>query len=165
MSDREINGSQYAPSILGNARRIEWEGDFPEDLRAIVEPVFVGLENIIPTWCQTVVFRNAPSLDSTLQIELSLRNRWALIRVGPDWLSSTGVERQNSMIHELCHALIEPYQWTVGRVVDAYGPEDDSPGKKVLDQILSDGVEQAVEDMARAMQKLLHISPPLPALP
>jgi hypothetical protein len=60
------------------------------------------------------------------------------------------------MIHEMCHALLEPYQWNAARAVDAYGPEEGSPGRKLLDQIMSDGMEQAVEDMARAFQKLLH---------
>jgi hypothetical protein len=153
---REINGSEYAPSILGNARRIEWEGDFPSDLRAIVEPVFAPLEAVIPTWLQTVYLRYVADLDSTLTIELSIRNRWGLIRIGSMWFLLTEVERENSLIHELCHALLEPFNWNTRRALEAYGPEEDSPGRKLLDQSISDGMEQAVEDMARAMQKLLH---------
>jgi hypothetical protein len=82
---------------VGEARRVEWEGDFPADLRRIVEEVFQPVEFMLPTWCQTVVLRHAPSLDSTLQIELSIRNRWALVKVGPDWFSGPYAERENRL--------------------------------------------------------------------
>jgi uncharacterized protein YggT (Ycf19 family) len=153
---REVNGSECPASVLGDFRRIEWEGDFPADLRSIVEPVFAPLETILPTWCQSVVLRYVSDLDATLKIELSIRNRWALIRVGPSWFQTTGAEREGAMIHEICHALIEPFQWNAARAIEAYGPEDGSPARVFTDQLISDGMEQAVEDMARAMQKLLH---------
>lgn len=156
MSTREINGSEYAASVLGSARRIEWEGDFPTDLRALVEPVFAPLEIVLPTWCQSVVLRFVPSQDSTLKIEMSIRNRWAVIRVGPDWFTHPAAEREDTMIHEMCHALIEPFNWNVSRALDAYAPEDGSPARRLLNQSVSDGLEQAVEDMARAFQKVIH---------
>jgi len=152
----EVNGSDYALSILGPARHVEWEGDFPADLRAIVEPVFAPLEVLLPTWCQTVILRHSPFLDSTLKIEISVRNRWALIMVGPDWFSHPAAQRENSFIHELCHVLVEPYQWTVARALDAHGPEENSAAHRLLQQVLSDGLEQAVEDMARAFYRVLH---------
>lgn len=154
----EINGSDYAQSILGNARRIEWEGDFPADLRHIVEPMAAPLEIILPTWCQTVVFRNTPNLESTLQVEMSIRNRWALVRVGPNWFAVPEIERQNALIHEFCHVLIEPFNWTSSRALDAYGPDSGTAGRTLLDQVVRDGLEQAVEDMARAFQKVLRAS-------
>lgn len=155
MNRREVNGSEYALSVLGSARRIEWEGDFPADLRAIVEPVFTPLEVILPTWCQTVVLRYASQEESTLKIELSIRNRWALIRICPGWFVHPEVERQDAMIHELCHALIEPFNWNAARALEAYAPKDGA-GLAFLNQMTGDGLEQAVEDMARAFQKLLR---------
>lgn len=152
---REVNGSEYALSVLGPARRIEWEGDFPADLRAIVEPVFTPLEILLPTWCQTFVLRFCPSLDSTLQIEISVRNRWALLRVGPSWLSHPEIERRNSMLHEICHTLFEPFQWNTARALDAYGPKEGTPEYVFLQQMLKDGMEQTVEDTARAILRLL----------
>jgi hypothetical protein len=154
----EVNGSQYAPSVLGEARRIEWEGDFPVDLRDIVEPVFAPLEMVLPTWCQTVVFRYSPGDDNTLKIEMSIRNRWAFIRICPSWFAHSAVEREGSMIHEMCHALIEPFSWNVSRALEAYGPDEGSPGRRLLNQAVSDGLEQAVEDMARAFHKLIRRS-------
>lgn len=152
----EVNGSEYALSVLGPARRIEWEGDFPRDLRAIVEPVFAPLEVIIPTWCQTVSLRHTPSMDKTLRVQMSLRNRWIVIEVGPNWLAHSALDRESSMIHEICHVLIESFQWPAARALDAYGPASDTPAKAHLEQVLSDGLEQTVEDMARAFQKLLR---------
>lgn len=153
----EINGSTYALSVLGPARRIEWEGDFPADLRAIVEPVFTPLETLLPTWCQNFSFRHSPSIDKTLQVQISVRNRWAVMEIGPSWLAHTAADRENSMIHEICHVLFEPFQWNAARALDAYAPEG-GPGRQLLNQIISDGMEQAVEDIARSYQKLLHRS-------
>ena len=155
----EINGSEYAASIYGDARRIEWEGDFPADLRAIVEPVMMPLEIVLPMWCQTLIVRNAPTLEHTVTVECSIRNRWALVRVGPGWFSNTAAEREDSLIHEFSHALIEPFHWTTARALDAYGPEAGTPGRALLNQVVSDGLEQAVEDIARAFQKALRAAP------
>lgn len=155
MNAREVNGSEYSLSILGPARRIEWEGDFPADLRAIVEPLFTPLEVLLPTWCQTVVLRYVPHDTSTLKIELSIRNRWALIRICPSWFTESAVERQDAFIHEMCHALLEPFQWSVTRALNDYGPPADEPGHAYLHQSIDDALEQAVEDTARAFQKLL----------
>lgn len=150
---REVNGSEYAPSILGAARRIEWEGDFPADLRAIVEPVFAPLEKLLPTWCQTVVLRNVPNLDSTLKVEISLRNRWVLVRVGPSWYAVSVIERQNSMMHELVHALLEPLNWAMKRILEAQ--ELEGVGHALAERTLEDGLEQAVEDTARSFLRAL----------
>jgi hypothetical protein len=152
---REVNGSEYALSVLGPARRIEWEGDFPADLRALVEPVFVPLEALLPTWCQTFVLRNIPTLEKTLQIEISVRNRWAMLRVGPSWFAVTAEERRNSIVHEIYHVLFEPFQWNAARALDAYGPAEGSAERNFLNQMLTDGMEQAVEDMARSILRLL----------
>ena len=155
MSQREVNGSQYALSVLGPARRIEWEGDFPADLRTIVEPYFVPLEGLLPTWCQHVCLRYSAHETSTLKIELSIRNRWALLRICPGWLNAPAAERQDALIHEICHALIEPFNWNVTRTLDAHAPPEGSAGRNIIDNVVNDGLEQAVEDMARAFQKLL----------
>jgi hypothetical protein len=157
---REVNGSEYALSVLGPARRIEWEGDFPADLRAIVEPIFAPLEILVPTWCQTLIFRYVPSQDNALKISVSIRNRWGLISVGPDWFSHPAPEREDALIHEFCHALIEPFHWTAARALEAHGPEAGTSARTLLDQVLSDGLEQAVEDMARAFQKALRVNLP-----
>jgi hypothetical protein len=157
---REVNGSEYALSVLGPARRIEWEGDFPADLRAIVEPVFAPLEILVPTWCQTLIFRYTPNLDSTLQCELSVRNRWMLFRVGPGWFAHPAAEREDAVIHEFCHALIEPFHWAVSRLIEAHGPADNTPARSFVDLTTRDGLEQAVEDMARAFQKALRVNLP-----
>lgn len=154
----DVNGAQHIPSMYGDARRIEWEGDFPTDLRAIVEPVFTPLEPLIPTWCQTVIFRYSPNEDSTLKIELSIRNRWALLRICAPWFACSAVEREGSMIHEWCHALVEPLNWNAARALDAYGPEEGTQGHRFADQMFRDGLEQAVEDMARAFHKVLRAS-------
>jgi hypothetical protein len=157
---REINGSEYALSVLGPARRIEWEGDFPSDLRELVEPVFTPLEVLVPTWCQTVHFRYVHHQDATLKVEISVRNRWAFLMVGASWLTCTDIERQGSMIHEIVHMLFEPYQWNTARALDAYGPKEGTPDYMLLQQSVNDGLEQAVEDTARALQKLLHAAYP-----
>jgi hypothetical protein len=152
----EVNGSAYAPSLYGDARRIEWEGDFPADLRAIVEPVLAPLERVLPMWCQTLVLRHSPNLESTLQVEISIRNRWVLVRVGPGWFAHPHAEREGSMIHEFCHVLIEPFNWAARRALDAYAPAEGQPARSHVDNTVSDGLEQAVEDMARALQKALR---------
>jgi hypothetical protein len=150
---REVNGSEYALSVLGPARRIEWEGDFPADLRAIVEPVFAPLEILMPTWCQTVVLRNTPDLDSTLKVEISIRTRWILIRVGPTWFSVSAIERRNSMLHEIVHVLLEPLNWAMKRIVEAQ--ELESVAGRLAERTQEDGLEQTVEDTARAILRLL----------
>lgn len=150
---REVNGSEYALSVLGPARRIEWEGDFPADLRAIVEPVFTPLEVLLPTWCQTVVLRNTPDLDSTLKVEISLRNRWVLVRVGPSWYAVSAIERLNSIMHEIMHVLIEPLSWAMKRILEAQ--ELEGASRALAERTLEDGLEQAVEDTARAIMRLL----------
>ena len=134
--------------------QIEWV-DFPEDLKAIF---FKHLERwwpMLPTWVQEVLIEYKPTLDATLQTELSYRARWMVLRVPGNFFDCSEEERANTIRHELIHANLEPMVSVCNRIIEDL-TEDKSVRRELIDSIYTDGMEAAVEDMARSIGRLME---------
>lgn len=127
-----------------------WEPDFPADVRAIVEPVLTDCLWLVPTWCQEFIVRYAPHVDARMQTEVSHRNRWAILMVTGQWLNEPADERTTTLTHELAHLVLEPFAVAANRVKDRLS--GDAQG--LADDMLRDGLECAVEDLARCLTRL-----------
>jgi hypothetical protein len=84
-----------------------WEPDFPADLRVIVEPILLRWLPLLPTWCQEFRVRYRGDNENTAQVNVSHRNRWAILTITGNWLDEPESEREESLIHELVHVALE----------------------------------------------------------
>lgn len=132
-----------------------WEPDFPADVRAIVEPILARWLLLLPTWCQEFRVRYRGDLDNTAMVEISHRNRWALLTVSGNWLDEPESEREEAIIHELLHVALEPLWVAASRLIEDVTPEG-SPLRALGQSMASDGLEMSVDDLARAIQRLLQ---------
>lgn len=135
---------------------IQWEPDFPDDLRGIVEPHLQRWLALIPTWCQEFIVRYDPHQDSRMAAKVNYRNRWAILIVTGQWFDSPVAEREVCLIHELLHIATEPLSSVVTRIIDDT-LEEGTPLRELSDSMFTDGLEASVEDMARGIIRAANV--------
>lgn len=131
-----------------------WESDFPADVRAIVEPYLARWLPLLPTWCQEFRVRYRGGESNTLKVDVSHRNRWAVLTVSGNWLDEPDSEREEAIIHELIHVALEPFCVATRRIVEDLTQEG-TPLRSLADSMGTDGLECSVDDLARSIQRLV----------
>lgn len=130
-----------------------WEEDFPPDVRAIVEPALTPWLPLLPTWLQDFRVRYRGSNENTCQVEISHRNRWAILVIPGNWLEEHPAAREQALIHELAHVVLEPL-WSVTRRFVDDTTEEGTPLRELAVSVLTDGLECSVDDLARSLQRM-----------
>lgn len=130
-----------------------WEPDFPVDIRAIVEPYLLRWIPLLPTWCQELRVRYRGEIGAVAQVDISHRNRWALLIIGGNWLDEPEEEREEAIIHELIHVALEPLSTAASELVETLA-DDGTPLRRLAETQLRNGVECSVDDLARSIQRL-----------
>ncbi len=133
---------------------IRWESDIPSDVREIIEPVLSRWENLIPTWCQDFNVRYDHQTQAMGRAIINYRSRWAVLVLTGEWVGSPALDRENAVIHELVHINLEPLTCPVGRIIEDV-LEKDTPARELADSMFTDGMEAAVEDLARGLGRLI----------
>ena len=133
-----------------------WEPDFPEDVRAIAEPMLMRWLSLLPTWCQEFVVRYVGGEeDATLKIVINHRNRWALLKITGLWLGNPEADREKAIVHELIHVGLEPLHKAADRIVEQYA-EEGSSAHNLASVMLRDGLECSTDDLARSIVRLME---------
>lgn len=131
-----------------------WDAEFPADVRAIVEPVLLRWLPLLPTWCQEFRVRYRGDNANTAQVNVSHRNRWAILTIAGNWLSEPRIEREEAIIHELIHVALEPCWSAASRFLEDV-TQDGTPLREFAHSALTDGLECSVDDLARSIQRLI----------
>lgn len=129
---------------------IRFEPDFPDDLRSSVAPLIEQWRSMIPTWCQEVVLRYDPQQEARMAARINYRNRWAVLIVTGQWFDQPEDERVASLLHELMHICMEPFTVAASRVIEDLTDEG-TPLRELAHTMYEDGMEAAVEDLARCV--------------
>lgn len=130
-----------------------WDPDVPADIRAIVEPYLTRWIGLLPTWCQRFEVRYDPHKQAAMAVHTNHRNRWAQLQVTGEWLAESDRERENAVIHELVHVALEPFVHAAGRILEDL-TEEGTPLRELGDSMFTDGMECAVEDLARGIRRV-----------
>lgn len=130
-----------------------WESDVPPEIRAAVEPLLQRWWVMVPGWCEEFTVKYSAKRDARMAVSVNYRNRWALLIVTGQWLQDAPEERENSLRHELVHILVEPLTAGVRRIIEDT-LEAGTPTMELCDSIFTDGMEAAVEDLARAFGRV-----------
>lgn len=132
----------------------QWEPDFPADVRSLVEPILARWLLLLPTWCQDLRVRYRGDNENTAMMEVSHRNRWALLTVTGNWLDEPADAREEALIHELIHVALEPAWSATSRIIEDLTTEESSL-QKLASSMAADGLEATVDDLARSIQRLV----------
>jgi len=132
---------------------IQWV-DVRDDVRAAIEPHLLRWWPLLPTWVQEFHVSFLPQENATLQAKISHRNRWFCLRVTGIFLDCSEEERANAVRHEFIHALLEPIINVSTRILDELLKE--GPYRELIDGLYTDGMEAAVEDLARGIGRLME---------
>lgn len=136
--------------------RIRWDGNVPKEVADALRPIVEFWQLLLPTWVQEarVVWIGAGDNGNILQAKINYKNRWAFIRVGTTFLMEPEDEREDAVLHELAHVIIEPLMVAVEVVVDSLMDDKNSPLHRLSRRTIQDAEEAAVEDMARCIRRL-----------
>lgn len=130
----------------------DWRNTPPE-VRQALEPMLKRWGALLPSWVQDVRVAYDGTRDATMSVTTNYRNRWILLLVTGNWMAEAQGERENALRHELAHVLLEPFDSVVERVLDTL-PED-TVTEQLARGMVEDGAEAAVEDIARALGRLM----------
>jgi hypothetical protein len=136
--------------------QVRWE-EVPTEIRVAVEPFLLAWLSMLPSWVEEVVVRyDDNDSENTISIKAHYPNRWAVMAIAGGYLSYPEDEREVAIIHELVHVIEEPYTLAVANLLDALLPkkDDDDPLYLLVRRTFKDGMEQTVEDLARAMVRM-----------
>ena len=135
--------------------RFYWEPDIPEDVCDIIRPFLDSWKELIPTWCQDFTIRYDHSAQVLARTIINYSTRWAVVVITPEWIAESEKTRENAVIHELIHLNLEPLQRATGQIIKDV-IEEETPIHKLATTMFEDGMESAVQDLAKGIERLLN---------
>ena len=133
---------------------ITWDGNLPPEVKAAIAPLLAKHRALLPPWLEDLSVRYDASRTDRMAAQIDYRNRWAVLIVTGEWLGD--YEREETFLHEVAHIIIEPFHAAVQRIVnDTLNPGGNkSPAYGLAQSVATDGLEAAVEDIARAFGRM-----------
>lgn len=136
---------------------MKFSGEWPEGIRALVEPVFRQGEWLIPSWYspeKVNIFYEAYRIpeNSMLTAKVEYAYKMACIWVYPSFLSEPPEQQLEAVYHEFFHLSVNPtFDLALDILERACG--EDSATYKILKAQAVVLLEQSVSDLACALRK------------
>lgn len=137
---------------------MKWDAGVPPEVRAAAEPHLTRWAGLLPTWCQEFRVRWGSEPGTSCQITCHYPNRWAVLKIGAEWLDQPPGAREVDLVHELLHVALEPMAAAMNRIVGDL-TEAGTPLRELAASITTDGLESSVEDLARILLRTLPSCP------
>ena len=128
----------------------QWSPLVPAEVRCAAEPHIERWSALVPGWVEDFRIEWQSNLQYICQVNLHYTNRWAVLRIGPSWLSESETEREACMVHELVHILMEPLADASTAIMEETCAEGSDAGRMAR-RSLTRGLEASTEDTARAI--------------
>lgn len=130
--------------------RVGFFGDWPPDLRAIVEPLMRELEWIVPNWCRRIYLKyeiegERKSWDASCSSAYEYRSATVYVHAG--FFLSLPEERRGILMHELLHIALKPLQEFAADALERIGGEGDGPLRDYLREQHRRAVESVTQDL------------------
>ena len=133
---------------------IVYRGDWPVDVKKTVGACLKPYVNLLPGWCRILYLRfESNNDDSTATIRVCYDNRWASVRISPDWLEELPDDRSRVLLHEIAHIHIQPMRTIF---VDATAGMDEQFRDFAWERF-KEAWEGAVEDLAWAFHSAVGL--------
>ena len=129
---------------------IVFRGNWPNDVRTIVEPHLSLYAPLVPGWCRILYVRfEAGDGETSATIVTSIEGRWATMRVQAAWMDEIPDDRARAIMHEIAHLYVEPMRTVFTDLVNK-GIEGDR-FKGFAWERWKEAWEGTVEDLAWAL--------------
>ena len=126
---------------------IVYRGDWPADVKKSVGFCLKPYVHLLPGWCRVLYLRFESNPEqSTATIRMCYENRWATMRISPDWLEELPEDRTRVLLHEIAHIHIQPMRTVF---VDAIAGMDEQFRDFAWERF-KEAWEGATEDLAWA---------------
>lgn len=133
---------------------IVWER-VPKEVKEAIAPHLKRWWPLLPTWVQDFRIQYDPTGDAGMEVTVNYCARWVLLKIPGLWLAEENEkERDTILCHEFCHIALEPVVSVTRRVIEDLSPEG-SQQRELVDSVYRDGMEAAVEDLARGLGRLI----------
>jgi hypothetical protein len=99
--------------------RFQFKGEFPAEVRPVVEAIILRYDYLLPSWCHhVVVFWKADERDGDIAwCSSKYEYKFASITICPLWLDGDAEERERAIEHELNHIPTMPLaDWIRGAI-------------------------------------------------
>jgi len=135
--------------------RVEWSEDLPREIRQVLEPYVMRYLDLLPSWCHTLEVRleTDPEIDSDVTMAANYRYRCTKMCVLPDYLLSSELAREQTIVHEFAHVLNAPLVDYIDATV-ALMKKKDPDTAEMLKALQESGEEAATEDMSMILWRL-----------
>ena len=124
--------------------------DVPSELREAFDPLLQRWLILLPGWCETLYVDFDDESKSLARTGTEHEYRRATITIGPGWLTSN--ERDNIILHELCHILNGPmvrqFNWFIKQHIE------DEKMRQQLEEEWRDRLEGCTSDMEFAFRRM-----------
>lgn len=125
---------------------MEYRGDWPPEIREVVEPHVDEFSRLVPPWMPDLIVRwQTQDGDEALQVMVNHVHRFMVVYVSPAWLNEGSEARRRAWAHEMIHAHLEPMWDYLKGLVRTYTPE---VGRAFLEEQGEDHIERAVTDLS-----------------
>lgn len=138
------------------ARELRWEGDWPDELKPVVEQLVKECSWLLPRWARWVHVYYQTSHDSVSAAEASVTleeaYRTVYIYIHAPLFDVDERDRRAAILHEITHALLAPISELSRRIIKHW-VTDEQMQKHLLAQHL-DAVEATTQDVAEKLETL-----------
>lgn len=88
---------------------LDWLPAMPTEVRTALAPLVERHIALVPTWCHVLLLDwDDTDRDALAKTTCRREYRWAKITVCPSWLRQDSTEREDTIVHELLHVVMEP---------------------------------------------------------
>lgn len=136
---------------------VKWEyaPEVPADVRAMVEPLLLKWEKLVPVWAQRILVRLTEENDAKLTITVREDQRDAILTIHPDWIIWP-IDREHAIKHELCHFYNSSLRWEATDCIkhlvgDAYP----TSGSRIAESRLVECIERVNNDLVALISRLV----------
>ena len=124
---------------------VHYSGDWPTDIKAIVESVLRPWVHLVPGWCRTIDVRfESEDGEDCASVRVNFEARWAVISIHPQWLEEDPEDRERILVHEIVHIHIHPMRSAFHDSIESL----DKPLKDFAWTRFKEAWEGATEDLA-----------------
>jgi hypothetical protein len=136
-------------------KRVQFDGDIPEDVRAIIAPYFPLMEVLAPQWCSRLWVRWEPDCETDSCRSCTLTRyeyRYGTVTLHGRWLAQLDADRKETLIHEVLHLYVAPLSGYVRHL--AYQLSEDEKLQAVTEEQCREYQESVTQDLTLLVMRL-----------
>lgn len=128
----------------------QYDVDFPDSVRDVVEPLLENAKWLFPLWMQKAILTWNPKQDGAMaEITLQKDYRWCRIVIFPDLLSVPYDVQQESVLHEIIHCYNVPLKKVACDILDECIGDDEGELSEKLQNVFRKQIDSTMESVTQ----------------